>query len=399
MSRFPKIQETFILRELDEMTARGWSLEVFPLIHEKPARVHPGARPWIDSIEQIPFYSSKTLNAVLMQLVRQPGRLISTWFQALIGNWPNFKFMSRALILFPKAVYIAAQAEAQDIHHFHVHFATHPALAAWIIHRLNRTSYSITVHAHDIFVSQAMLHKKLRHAALVVAISDFNRDYLIQRYGAELGDRIEVIRSGIDPERYALSERMPESRPFSLFMTGSLEPYKGHQVLIECCQLLKTAGLDFNCSLAGEGHLRQKLETRIQEAGLANCVHLLGNLTEPEIAAQLQKADCYIQSSVITPQGKMEGIPVSLMEALACTLPVVASDISGISELVIDGKTGRLVPAGDPEALAAAVLQVHSDPERHSEMGRAGRAHVLENYNLIQNVGQLSRRLTEVLGG
>jgi len=122
------------------------------------------------------------------------------------------------------------------------------------------------------------------------------------------------------------------------------------------------------------------------------------DVTEETIERLLPEADCYVQPSVVTPSGKMEGIPVSIMEALACEVPVVASAISGIPELVEHGVTGSLVPPADSRALALALLDVVRDPERFRRRARAGRLRVLKEYRLERNVAEIAR-LFSTFGG
>ncbi|NIP28548.1 MAG: glycosyltransferase family 4 protein, partial [Phycisphaerae bacterium] len=93
-------------------------------------------------------------------------------------------FLARALYVFPQAVAAGRFMQAEGIEHIHAHYATHPALFAWLIHHLTGLNYSVTVHAHDIFVNQTMLGPKLRDAEFVVAISDFNRDFLARCLGS-----------------------------------------------------------------------------------------------------------------------------------------------------------------------------------------------------------------------
>jgi glycosyltransferase involved in cell wall biosynthesis len=104
----------------------------------------------------------------------------------------------------------------------------------------------------------------------------------------------------------------------------------------------------------------------------------------------LSEADCYVQPSVVTPAGKMEGIPVALMEAMASKIPVIATEISGIPELVIDGETGWLVPPDDAVSLADAMEDIFNHPDEANKRSTMGFNRVLSEFVLSTNVKKLS---------
>ncbi|RPH60873.1 MAG: colanic acid biosynthesis glycosyltransferase WcaL, partial [Chloroflexi bacterium] len=284
---------------------------------------------------------------------------------------------------------MAERMQAEGVTHIHAHYATHPALAAWIIHNLTGIPYSITVHAHDIYVNQTMLEPKIRGARFVAAISEYNRQFLGKHLGPWAVEKTHIVHCGIQPERY---QPAPQEKAgmFEVVSIGSLQPYKGQRHLIEACAILRGPGLNLHCRIIGGGELKGELETLIARKHLEGVVELTGPLPQDSVAKILPQAHCYVQPSIVTPSGKMEGIPVALMEALACALPVVATNISGISELVRPGQTGWLVPPEDPQALADALAVVHANREEAGRMAQAGRELVLQEFDLRKNVSKLS---------
>lgn len=395
MSRFPHLPETFILREMMELERQGLEIALYPLILQPQAVIHPEAASWLQRAHPQPWLSGAVIAANLRRFFSSPGLYLSSLAQTFTANLPSPKFLLRALALFPKIVRMAAQMQQEGITHIHAHYATHPAFAAWLIHRLTGIPYSITVHAHDLYVDQTMLGPKVRQAAFVVAISEFNRRFLAQHLGPWAEEKTQVIHCGIAPQNY--TPRPPEAprARFEILSIGSLQPYKGQTYLIAACRLLKEQGFSFHCRIVGGGELRQELQTQIDRAGLQTEVELTGPQTQQAVARMLAEADCYLQPSIITASGKMEGIPVSLMEALACALPVIASDISGISELVRPGETGWLTPQKDPAALAQAILDVQARPQEARRRAAAGRELVLRDFEISENVGQLSLLLNK----
>lgn len=398
MSRFPHLPETFILREMTELEQQGWQVALYPLILQEQPVVHAEAEPWLARARRLPFISSKILAENARSLLQQPHRYSQSAGQALWENSRSAKFFSRTVALFPKAVYAARQMQREGVNHIHAHYATHPALVAWLIHRLTGISYSITVHAHDIFVQRAMLATKLREATFIAAISHYNVDFLAHTIGPWVRDKTRIVRCGIVPDHYPLRHHLPTpGEPFEIISVGSLQPYKGHPVLLRACALLRDRGIPVRCRIIGEGQERPRLEQMIEELGLASHVSLLGAQPQEAVARLLPTAHCYVQPSIIEPSGKMEGIPVALMEALACALPVVATSISGIPELVRPGETGYLAPPADSLALANALAEIYQQPERADKLGRAGRELVRQEFELKSNVRRLSNLFNQVI--
>jgi glycosyltransferase involved in cell wall biosynthesis len=394
MSRFPQLSETFILREMIALEQLGWNFSLYPLIMQNEAVVHAEARDWLKRARYSPWFSASVLSANLRRLIKHPISYASLWFRTLAGNLRSPQFLWRAVVIFPKAVLMAEEMQAEGLTHIHVHFATHPALTAWIIHQLTGISYSITAHAHDIYMNRTMLEPKIRDAAFVVAISDFNRQFLGKHLGEWAADKTHVVHCGIQPERFAPAKTLTpvkeSTKTFEIVSIGSLQPYKGQRYLVDACEILRQRGIDFRCRIIGGGELKSELETLIAEKKLGDRIQLAGPLPQDVVAQILPQADCYVQPSIIAPSGQMEGIPVALMEALACALPVVATDISGISELVRPAQTGTLVPPENPQALAEAMLAIHADFEGAKAMAWAGRELVMQEFDLYRNVRQLS---------
>lgn len=392
MSRFPHLPETFILREMNEMGQFGWDIALYPLIRQEQSVIHDEARPWLDKAQPLPFFSAGVFAANLRTLFKKPGRYLSLWGQAIAQNLSSPNLLIRAIALLPKAVYAAELMQAEGIQHIHAHYATHPALVAWAIKQLTGISYSVTVHAHDIFVRTAMLDTKMREATFVAAISNFNRDYLGDKVGQWVKEKIFIVHCGIQPEKYTAKPRQWQAgERFELITIGSLQPYKGQKVLVEACALLRDKGVPFRCRVIGSGEEKENLEQQIAQHNLQNEVLLLGGKKQSEVAELLATAHCYLQPSIITPSGKMEGIPVALMEAMAGELPVLASALSGIPELVRPGETGYLVPPAEAQALANMIEKIYHEPAEAARLAANGRALVLQEFELRANVEQLAK--------
>jgi glycosyltransferase involved in cell wall biosynthesis len=397
MSRFPKISETFILYEILELERLGLHVEIFPLIHQKEPVVHSEAQAAVDRAHYSSYLSRSMLSAQLYWLYKRPGTYLKTWWKAVWGNITSPKFLTRALAIVPQASLFARQMQELGVEHVHAHWATHPALAAYVIHQLTGLRYSITAHAHDIHVERPMLGEKIQEAEFVVTISEYNRRFLGELYGTPVTDKTIVVHCGVDPDVFKPQQTVPriENDKFTIICVASLEVRKGHHYLIEACAQLKAYNVNFECLFIGDGPARARIETQIEQLDLADSINLLGYQPRHRVSELLAQADVMVLPSITIKSGKKEGIPVALMEALAMEIPVISTDMSGIPELIEHEQTGLLVPECDSMALATELLRIYRDPQWGLRLGVAGRAKVLKEFNLRRNTAILCTLFTQ----
>lgn len=402
MSRFPKLTETFILYEMIELERLGVAVEIFPLMREPEKVVHPEAAGMMPRVRFMPFLSAPVAAANLRALRRQPGRYLGILAEVLWGTRGSRRFLTGTLALFPKIVCMAEQMQALGISHIHAHFANHPAMAAFIIHRLTGIEYSFTAHGSDIHVDQTMFDRKLAAAAFATTVCRYNVDFLAERFGDGLRGRLTVLHCGTDVEAFAPSRRTEAetgTRPFRILCVAGLFEVKGHRYLVEACRLLRQRGVAFECRMIGDGPLRNQVAEHIRAAGLEGDVLLLGPRPRGEVREAMLDADVCVLPSVLTRRGDREGIPVALMEAMASGRPVVSSRQAGIPELVEDGVEGLLCRPGDAVALADALERLAGDPELRRRLGAAGRRKVVREFDLRRNAARLAELLLSALPG
>jgi glycosyltransferase involved in cell wall biosynthesis len=393
MSRFPKVSETFILTEILELERRGVRVEVYPLLRERTPLVHPEAEAVAERAHYVPFVSPAVLASQAHWLARRPRAYVGALRDVARGTFGSLNFFAGGLAIFPKVAHAARLMEANGVTHVHCHFANHPALAGLVIHRLTGLPYSFTAHGSDLHVERRMLPEKVEEAEFVATVSRYNRRLIVGECGERSGHKVHVIHAGVDTALFAPSRNgHPREGPLRVLCVGTLHEVKGQAHLVEACRLLAEQGIEIDCRLVGDGPDRRLLERRIAKAGLAERVSLVGGRTRAQVAAELAAADVLVAPSVRTPAGKREGIPVALIEAMSSGLPVVASDLSGIPELVEHGVSGLLAPPGDAGALAAALRALHEDRTLGPRLGGAARQRVLAEFDAQRSVQELVGR-------
>jgi glycosyltransferase involved in cell wall biosynthesis len=393
MSRFPRLSETFVLYEILAVEEHGVDVHLYPLLRERAEVVHPEAIELCARARFQPFLSVPVLRSQLHFLRHSPRRYLKTIRDLLAGTSGSLNFFVGALGIFPKVTHAARLMQADGIDHVHCHFANHPAAAGFVIHRLTGIPYSFTAHGSDLHVDRHMLCEKVAEAAFVVPISRYNRDLMIEECGERLREKLVVIHCGVDTEVFRPVERTDEG-PFAIVSVGTLHEVKGQRYLVEACRLLSEDGIDIVCKLVGDGPDRKALGRQIVAAGLQGRVTLLGRRDRDAVSALLRTAHVLAAPSVLTKRGKREGIPIVLMEAMASGLPVVASRISGIPELVDDGVSGLLVAPGDANSLAGALARLYADASLRERLAKAGRAKVEAEFDLRKNADELVRQFT-----
>jgi glycosyltransferase involved in cell wall biosynthesis len=213
---------------------------------------------------------------------------------------------------------------------------------------------------------------------------------MVNECGESYRHRIEVIHCGVDTGQFQWQERRREPGAlFQILCVASYEEVKGHRYLVEACRLLEDRSIPFTCHLVGYGPLQQQVEQHIETLGLEAQFHIHGGLPREKVLQMHTLADVLVLPSVPTRSGKKEGIPVVLMEGMSSGLPVISSRLSGIPELVQDGKTGFLVAPCDIVGLADALETLYRDPELRRRMGLAGREFVMAEFDLKQNARKL----------
>ncbi len=393
--RFPRIDETFILREITELERHGQPVLVVPLLPGGESVVHDEAKSWVKRALYTPLLSALILRSNLKVFLKMPLAYLALLFRLIARTIIRPSTMMRTLALFPKSVYLSLVLKRLGIRHVHAHFASHATTVAYIIASLSNITYSFSVHGPDVFVHRVLLREKMANAKFIRAISLFNKAFLCGLYPTLTEGKIHVVHSGVNPEVYEEAAQTENdagpasARPLRLLSIAALIPSRGFPFLIEACARLAMEGLDFECDIVGDGPLRAATEATIAKNGLTGRVRILGSQPQHEVARLMGAADIFVLPSIIAMNGQMDGIPISLMEAMAAGKPVIASSLSGIPELVQHRVSGLLVDSAYAGRLAEAVQVLAADAGLRERLGRAGQMRVRREFDAHRTAAQL----------
>jgi glycosyltransferase involved in cell wall biosynthesis len=308
-------------------------------------------------------------------MAASPRRYLSALALALRTGRGGASGLLFQVIYFLEAGVLARHLRDIRARHLHNHFGDSSCTVAMLAAALAAVPFSLTLHGPSIFYEPRAwrIDEKIARAAFVACISHFCRSQAMIFADQAHWRRLKIVRCGVLPERYGAGARKREGA--RLIFVGRLAAVKGLPVLIEALATVRAAHPDATLTLVGDGPDRAALAALAETVGVAKAVTFAGYRSQDEVARLLGEADVFVLPSFA------EGVPVVLMEAMASGLPVVATRIAGVPELVEDGEHGLLAPPGDPDSLAAAIAALLSDPARRHRMGAAACARVAADYD------------------
>ena len=387
---WPKLSETFILEEVLALERLGVALRLYALAAPTDALTHPAVASVRAPLTCVPPTLRRHWGEFVARHLRVAAAAPLAYLRALIVAVRRGR---RALHDFVLAGWLAAQLRDDGIGHLHTHFISTPADVADLVSRLTMLPFSISAHAKDIYLSDPSdLRRKLEAARFTVTCTEFNRRTL-----ASIAPRARVHRMyhGVDQAQFHPRPRPGVDAPPLILSVGRLREKKGLDTLIDACRVLRDRGQAFRCEIVGYGEEHDRLRARIARQGLTGAVCLVGKLPREQVIESYARAAVYVQPSRIAADGDRDGIPNVLLEAMAMGLPVVASGVSGIPELVGDGHNGLLVKPDDPLALANAITRLLHEPQLCADLGHHARGTVAESFDNDHNVQLLCRLLQD----
>ena len=393
----PRLSETFIAQEIRGLEVRGLDIEIVSLKHPTDKHTHPVHAEITAPVRYMPEY-----------LYQEPWRVWRAWrgvrkqpaYRDVRRTWLRDLFRDRTpnrIRRFGQALVLAHEL-APDIDHIHVHFLHTPASVARYAAALTGRSWTVSAHAKDIWTTPEWeKREKLLDADWLVTCSAYARDHLAALDFS--GEKVELVYHGLDGDRFPASpDRKPlrdgtdSEDPLRILCVGRAVEKKGHDILLDALARLPSA-INWRLWHIGGGELHDKLKKQAQRLGISDRVVWFGALPQGEVRDRYREADLFVLASRIGKDGDRDGLPNVLMEAQSQGLACVATNVSAIHELIIDGETGVLVPPEDPEAMATAITELSANAERRLFLGKSGEARVRSIFSFTAGVDRLAEKL------
>jgi colanic acid/amylovoran biosynthesis glycosyltransferase len=382
--------EPFIVPEVLQLVEDGCDVLVVPTRTEDRI-ADDDARELLPRTVTVSLWSPHVAWAALRELLLSPARVARTW--GLLFRSRSVGILLKNHAVLAKGLWLARHARERGVMHIHAHWAGTSATLAMVAAEVGSISWSFTAHRWDI-AEDNLLREKARRACFVRAIS---------AHGAEEFRRI-VGEGTPAPWVLHMGVRLPPApeRPqapngaLRLVTAARFVEKKGHGHVLEAMKLLQESSVEARLELAGDGPLESELRRRASEIGVEGTVVFLGRVSHDQLLADMAAGrwDAMVLPSIVTAAGQLEGIPVSLIEAMASGLPVIGTAAGGVPELLADG-AGLLVPPADPAALAAAIEELARDPAGRASLGARGRARVEEAFAVERIAAELHARFRE----
>ncbi len=380
-------QETFIVPEITALVAAGHDITVIP-VHPRGGFIHDDARPLLTRSLILPILSPRLLGSIIF-LLRHPKISLRALCALLTLNLLHALKNKAA---FFKALYLARTIDLRSFDHIHAHWAAASSSLAMALHHLSGVPWSFTAHRWDL-VDNNLLARKTASASFVRLISQNSLELVRTHLAEPPMEKIHIIPMGVAiPDAPMSSEKNERTAPLTMICPANLLPVKGHRYLIEAIALLKKSGLSVRLIVAGCGPLEKELRQQVAAETLGDRIEFAGRLAHGKLLGLYRDrtVDAVVLPSVDLGNGVREGIPVSLIEAMAHGLPVISTQTGGMPELLGDG-AGLMVPEKDASALAAAIDRLSRDAAFRRTLAEKGRARAVERFSIVSVTAQLER--------
>lgn len=366
---YPRISETFISNEIRLLEKRGVKIHIISMRKPRENFTHKSVK----EIKADVSYLPSELDDCMEKLFGTTD--MEAWLKDPRYN-VDHEYKQRADIIQER--YSANKTDAtlkhllqaeyiiekilpdSNITHIHAHFAHSPTSVARNVSLLSGLPFSFTAHAKDIYTQASeKIADKIGSAEFAVTCTGYNCKYL-QNISPE-GKPIHKVYHGIDLSLFSSNRTTEAKSPYNILTVARFTTKKGIPTILKALKELDSRGIDFNYRIVGEGDERKKTLEMVTELGISHRVEWLGTRPHEEVLEEYKKADLFTLGCEIAPNGDRDGIPNVLAESMAMSVPIVTTDISGIPELIENGKSGLLVSPKDHIAMADAMEKMLTD--------------------------------------
>lgn len=401
---YPAISQTFVLREVRELRRLGVDVDTYTVFRARDedllaqADKDEASRTYaLRPVPVVPLLAAhaRIFSGAPLEYCRALRRALRDGEPGLHGRATSFAKLTLAILLWNRC-------RLRDVRHIHSHFAGTPidiaALAVGLGNALasgeRGWSRSQSVHGPVELASldTFRMRERMRDASTVIATSHFTRSQILALLDRAEWAKVHMIRCGIEPSRFSFRLEPSVGDRIEILNVARLVGVKGHDILLDALASLRGRGVDFHATVVGDGSDREALTKRVSQLGLDRHVTFAGAVGHDQIHEYFDAAHIFCLPSFA------EGLPVSLMEAMASGIPVVTTRIMGTPELVEDGVSGLLVTPGLVESLTDALERLATDPDLRAAMGRAGAAKVCSEFDITKLASDVAALIANVAG-
>ncbi|MFO7685125.1 MAG: glycosyltransferase family 4 protein [Desulfobacterales bacterium] len=390
---YPRISETFISNEILLLEQLGFTVHIFSMRSPRENFAHRSIRHIRARVDYLPETLLMPLPRFLyhnLLLARQNPRVYLETLKIALRRFRRTRRLATFKHFLQAGYLVQRLLPGSGVRHLHAHFAHSPASVALFSARLSGLSFSFTAHAKDIYTSdQAQLVEKLVLAKFVVTCTEYNCRHLKNLTDGD-GAPIYRVYHGIDTDLFSRpAAARTATSPYSLLTVARITAKKGLQTVYHSVRWLCDNGYDVRHTLIGDGEDREKTLALIDRLALTGVARWCGTQPHEVVLDHYRQADVFVLGCEVAANGDRDGIPNVLLESMAMGVPVVATSVSAIPELVQDGETGLLVPPRDPEKLARAVVRLLTDTRLREEIVAKARERVIRYFDNRQHIRQL----------
>jgi colanic acid/amylovoran biosynthesis glycosyltransferase len=398
LADYPVASERFITREIEALRAFGTDVRVVAIRTRPSVTTLPV--PNGIHVDRPPSPGSPGFwAAVVMVAVRWPARCAALFGLACsLDGREGIRGFLHAFRLALIALYFARTLREQVPDIIHAHFASAPTTLGLLLSHWFVRPFGFSVHAYDVYAERNNLSAKAARARHVIACSNVAANDIRSLLPAHLASRVHAIPHGV--ESPATSSRDSAERRSGeplILAVGRFEAKKGFGVLVDACGLLRDKGVAFRCEIVGAGLEEGALRDRIHAHRLMNRVRIIPWQSQDELACYYDRADALAVPSVVTAKGDRDNIPNVILEGMASGVPVIASDLPALMDVLGPTKAAILVSSGDASALADGLCELLNDRSLAEGLRARGRQLVRKEFDLHTNAHRLLDELVKSL--
>lgn len=386
---FPLASETFIFREVEELREKGLCIDIFTLYGKSLKGCSQKMLAYNGKITRFGWSASlKILRAFAKNIYKQPRTVWKLMSRGVFKPMRNMETRLENLWAFMAGFLLAEKCMGENIELIHAPWANGPATAAWVASHLTGIPFAFTGRAGDIYPPDGILEEKIKDALFVRVNNEANINYLRSFCPSQDKNKIALVYNGLSFNQNEC-QIIDRSNNFKILAIGRFARTKGFPDLLTAVARLRRENVPVELTLVGDGFLRGKLQRLCRRLRITEYVKMPGFVPNDRIKDLMKNHALLVMPSVVHTNGDRDGIPNVIMEALSQNLPVVATDVCGISEVVENGKTGYLTPQKNPAALAGAIRKILENPHEAARMAQTGCEKVRNMFNPQKNAASL----------